>query len=72
MLLLIPVTLSVGLWGHMGLIYFAACVILGGVWLFKAYKLMQDNGIERAMDVFMYSLYYLAFLFAAMVVDTFI
>ena len=72
MLLLIPVTLSVGLWGHMGLIYFAACVILGSVWLFKAYKLMQDNGIERAMDVFMYSLYYLAFLFAAMVVDTFI
>lgn len=72
MLILIPVTLSLALSSHLGFIYFITAVVLGGIWLFKGYKLMHEKGINRAMDVFVFSLYYLAILFAAMVVDTFI
>jgi protoheme IX farnesyltransferase len=72
MLILIPVTLSLALSSHLGFIYLISASILGGIWLYKGYKLMHEKGIESTMDVFMFSLYYLAILFAAMVVDTFI
>ena len=72
LLILIPVTWSVGLYPHFGWIYFMSATVLGGVWLYKSVKLMYAETNKRAMDVFFFSLFYLAWLFGAMVVDTFV
>lgn len=72
MLVLFPVTLSVGLVGHFGWIYFTSATILGAVWTYKIVRLMYEEKNTRAMDVFFFSLFYLTWLFAAMVVDTFV
>lgn len=72
MLVLLPVTLSLGISSHLSYIYLISAAILGLIWLKKGYKLMHEKGIDSTMDVFMFSLYYLALLFGAMVVDTFI
>lgn len=72
MLVLIPVTLAFGLFAPFGFIYLITAVVLNGIWLYKIVKLMYADDNERALDVFMFSLYYLALLFTAMVVDTFV
>lgn len=72
MLLLIPVTLGIGAFAPFGFLYLGCAAILGGVWLYKGLKLMYAPDIKRAGDVFAYSLTYLALLFAAMVIDTFV
>ena len=73
MLLLIPVTLWLTvLQPAFGPIYFVSAAILGAIWLYKCVRLMRTDGTELAMDAFKFSLSYLALLFAAMVVDTFI
>jgi len=54
------------------MIYFLSAFVLGGIWLYKTYRLLRSDGIEHAPDVFKFSLYYLALLFLAMVVDTFV
>ena len=72
MLILIPVSLAFGLFAPFGFIYLITAVILGGIWLYKIVKLMYAEDNDRALDVFMFSLYYLSILFTAMVVDTFI
>ena len=72
MLLLLPVTLSLAVSTHLGYIYLLSALILGIIWLKKGNRLMHEKGVEKAMDVFMFSLYYLALLFGAMVLDTFI
>lgn len=72
MLILLPVSLAFGLYAPFGFIYLTSAVVLGGVWLYKIVKLMYAKDNELASGVFMFSLYYLALLFTAMVVDTFI
>jgi protoheme IX farnesyltransferase len=73
MLILIPVTLwMVLLQPSFGIIYFSSAIVLGAVWLYKCVKLMRTDGTELAMDAFKFSLTYLALLFGAMVVDTFV
>lgn len=72
MLVLIPVTLVIAMAYPFGWIYFICAAVLGAVWLYKAVKLMYEDGIGRSMDVFWFSLHYLALIFAAMVLDTFV
>ncbi|MBA44453.1 MAG: protoheme IX farnesyltransferase [Magnetococcales bacterium] len=73
LLILVSLTLSAVLFEPtFGMIYFLSAFVLGGIWIFKTFRLMRADDIAFAPDVFKFSLYYLAFLFLAMVVDTFI
>ena len=73
MLALIPVTLAVPLFEpNFGLIYLLSAAVLGGMWLYKGVRLLREDGITCAAEVFRFSLSYLALLFLAMLVDTFI
>lgn len=72
MLILIPITLGMAIFNGFGFIYLISAAGLGGYWLYLCVKMLQEDHIDRAMPCFKFSLYYLAYLFAAMVVDTFI
>ena len=73
LLLLVPVTLALPLVGRsLGMIYFLTALVLGAIWLYKALRLMYAPDNELAMDCFKFSLTYLALLFGAMVLDTFV
>jgi protoheme IX farnesyltransferase len=52
-----------------GLVYGAAALVLGGVFLGLAWQLRRDTVPRRAAVHFHYSLAYLALLFVAMAVD---
>ena len=54
---------------HMGDLYLAAAVVLGGVFLWQAVQLLRLRSPERAMRLFAYSISYLTLLFAAMAID---
>lgn len=70
-LVLIPVA-------HMGPVYSASALILGGVFLYEAYRLLgaarcKADGINIiAMRLFHYSISYLALLFLAVAIDPFV
>ena len=66
---LVAVTLLPWAWGTVGLLYLAAALALGGVFLWLAERLRRDTTPRRAMLLFHYSLLYLALLFAAMALD---
>ena len=73
LLVLIPITLGLGIFEPaFGVIYMATALVLGAAWVFKALQLWREEGISHAPEVFKFSLYYLAFLFLAMAVDTFV
>ncbi len=72
MLILIPVTLGMAIFNGFGFIYLISATVLGAYWLYLCVKMLKEPHIESAMPCFKFSLYYLAYLFAAMVVDTFI
>jgi heme o synthase len=61
-LLLVPV-------GHMGPIYGATAVVLGGVFVWRALKLWRGSSPADAMRLFRYSIVYLGLLFAAVAID---
>jgi heme o synthase len=66
---LVGVTLLPLAWAMFGVVYAAAAVVLGGVFLALAWRLRVDPAPRRAALVFHYSLAYLALLFVAMAVD---
>jgi protoheme IX farnesyltransferase len=68
-LVLVAVTLTPWAWGSAGLLYVAAALALGGVFVYLAERLRRDLTPRRAMLLFHYSLLYLALLFAALAVD---
>lgn len=73
--LLVPVTLAGGVVYPLGWLYTLASLALGGWWIFTAYRLLyapQPTAENRApaQRVFTLSLFYLALLFVAMVVDS--
>lgn len=77
MALLLPFSISLGFFAPFGLIYVTAAAALNGWWIYTAVRLIntpnnKGEPILRAQKVFQVSLFYLAFLFLAMVVDTFI
>jgi len=68
-LLLIAVTLLPFLAHTVGWLYLASALILGGLFLLLAVKLLRDTTPARARRLFTYSLAYLALLFVALAVD---
>jgi len=68
-ILLVLVTILPYLSGMSGLIYLAAAVSLGGVFLWYAIRLRLNDNPRLPMRVFKYSINYLMFLFAALLVD---
>jgi len=59
-LLLVPI-------GHMGAVYTATAIVLGGVFVWRALRLWREP--SDAMRLFRYSIVYLGLLFAAVAVD---
>jgi protoheme IX farnesyltransferase len=68
-ILLVLVTILPYLSGMSGLIYLAAALSLGGVFLWYAIRLRLNDSPRLPMRVFKYSINYLMFLFAALLVD---
>jgi heme o synthase len=66
---LVGVTLLPLAWAMFGLVYAAAAVALGSVFVVLAWRLRVDPAPRRAALLFHYSLAYLALLFVAMAVD---
>lgn len=56
--------------GAIGYLYLAASLALGGPFVFLAYRLWREPSNRQAIRLFKYSLYYLALLFVAVMVDT--
>jgi heme o synthase len=72
-ILLVIVTLLPYLTGMSGLIYLAAALVLGGVFLFRALQLKVRTDEKRLpMQTFSFSITYLALLFAALLVDHYV
>ncbi len=72
--LLVAVSLAFTAVGRMGLIYTAAAVVLGGIFLLQAWRLWQVGSSEErstagAIKLYRYSISYLTLLFAAVAVD---
>ena len=68
-LLLLAVTLVLFAMHAMGYIYLVAAVVLGGILIYMAVRLLRDQTKRWARTLFWYSNCYLAMIFAAMVVD---
>ncbi len=67
--LMVVVTILPFLTGMGGLLYLAAALILGGVFIAKAWVLNRTPRYDLAMGLFAYSITYLMVLFAVMLVD---
>ena len=61
-LVLVPVA-------HMGPIYIATAVGLGGTFVYRALRLLQVGSADRSWALFKFSIYYLAALFGAIALD---
>ncbi|MDE3095574.1 MAG: heme o synthase [Chloroflexota bacterium] len=67
--LLLPVSLALYATGTVGWLYLVAAAALGGVFVWKAWRLRGDDRPGAAMRVFTFSLLYLALIFVAVGVD---
>ena len=70
---LLPLTLLLFIIGGLGYLYLAAAVILGGLFIGYAFRLLRSDALRRramARAVYLYSLVYLALLFVAIMVDS--
>jgi protoheme IX farnesyltransferase len=68
-LVLWAVTLAFWPVGHMGPLYLAAAVVLGGLFTWRAVQLARSHSPEGAMRLFHYSITYITLLFGAMAAD---
>jgi protoheme IX farnesyltransferase len=68
-LLLVVLTLVLSPFGMMGKVYFAAAVVLGGLFIRRALQLWRQATPQAARRLYLYSILYLFALFAAMAVD---
>ena len=66
---LVALTLLFGASDAVGLVYLASAAALGAVFLTFAWKLKGDYSVRRAKHLYLYSLLYLALLFAVMLAD---
>jgi heme o synthase len=66
---LVVLTLVLSPFGMMGGIYFAAAVVLGGLFILDAIRLWRAATPQAARRLYLYSILYLFALFAAMAVD---
>ena len=58
--------------GMFGIIYFISATILGLIFLYYVIALYRDSENRKALPTFLYSIWYLAFLFSSMLIDRFI
>lgn len=68
-ILLIIVTLFPYLIAMSGLLYLAAAVILGAMFMYHVLRLFDENRPQQPMKTFVFSINYLMWLFAVMLVD---
>jgi len=69
-ILLVLVTVLPYLIGMSGLIYLAAALVLGGMFLYHAIQMMRyPDDLDRAMQTFWFSINYLGLLFGALLLD---
>ena len=68
-ILLVLITILPYLSGMSGLIYLATALILGGMFLYYAIRMRSDDSVELPMRVFRFSISYLMYLFAALLID---
>ena len=68
-ILLVAITLMFGPVAGMGALYLAAALLLGALFVYKAWQLLRDTSEQTAMRLFRYSITYLGLLFVAMAVD---
>src|SRR5690606_25994268 len=67
--LLVPLTLAFYLIDFAGVIFLAGGMAVTLVFLQKAWKLLKDKSRESARDVFIFSIFYLALWFVALLID---
>lgn len=70
--LLVIVTLLPYLIRMSGPLYLIGAVVLGGMFLFHAWKLFDDKAVKQPMKTFVFSINYLMWLFGIMLVDHYI
>jgi len=70
---LLPLTLLLFIIGGLGYLYLAAAILLGGLFIVYALRLLRSGASRRravARGVYLYSMLYLALLFVAIMVDS--
>ena len=67
---LVATTLVVFALGPFGVVYLASAGVLGGLFLWRTVHLLRRAGRRSALEVYKYSLLYIALLFLAILVDT--
>ena len=55
-----------------GILYLTSALILGGIFLYYAFRLYFDEDNAQAFPTFVYSIYYIFLIFAALLIDHFI
>jgi len=68
-LALVALTLVFATTDAVGLIYLASAAVLGAVFILMAWNLKRDQTTKKAKHLYLYSLLYLALLFAVMLAD---
>jgi protoheme IX farnesyltransferase len=53
-----------------GWLYLGVAVILGGLFIYRSWRLLLDGSREKARQLYLYSLLYLALLFAGIMIDS--
>ncbi len=69
-LVLVGITLTFTVTPALGWFYFGAALVLGGVFLWLAWRLQRQRSQRRARKLYLESLLYLALLFVAVMVDS--
>jgi protoheme IX farnesyltransferase len=67
--LLFPLALTPWFLGMAGVLYGAAAVLLGGLFILAAMRVWRDDGDQSARKMFAYSIFYLFALFTLLIVD---
>jgi heme o synthase len=70
--LMVALTLAFFAVAHMGLVFLAGAILLGGLFLFQAVAMWRDGTDGRAVRLYKYSITYLAVLFGLIVLDVFL
>ena len=69
-LALVALTLLFSATDAVGLVYLASAAALGAIFMMFAWKLKRDHTVRKARHLYLFSLLYLALLFAVMVADS--
>ena len=69
-IVLVALTLLFAVTGAVGLVYLASAAVLGAIFMVFAWKLKREHSIRRARHLYLFSLLYLALLFAVMMADS--